>query len=703
MILLLAAIVTLETDTTRIGFDPARKGAIVSLVDKASHREFVPAQATAPQLYELQLTNTLAGAGLTLTETDAASMEVKREGNSVIITARHNKPSVNVECRFRTDAGSSLIFSRIAVRNVLGHALTSVSFPALVWQKQLGEAAQRDFLVLPRADGCLVQAPGNVRDIALCRYPGSPLQLLARYDDTAGVYVATHDSKGFTKSFSARKKDDTLRLALKHLPPLQSGGEWRTDYDVAIGTFRGDWQTAADIYKKWTIKQPWCRRTFAQRVAAGDVPRWVTEPCFNYGYYLTGEIAPNQKGNRLSLVPQQAEAWRALFGVPTTVILHAWEKHGAWIAPDFFPPFGGERDFRAMTKALHDKGHRAHVPLTSLKWTLRRQRAGEPVMFDDTAAFNKRGAASAVCGVDGRPYVDGKPTGGQGLGVRAYICPATPLARELLLSTALECQRLGIDCVGNDLVGGGTRPCFSTKHGHPPGGGNWSANALYAIYDEIRREGKKRDPNFVLTNESVGEFFIPVLDTYGSSDYEQSRYPRHGEGVIGVPLFTHVYHEFLYGRCGARAIVSPRWGDLVAHYHQGMSLVCGKAPGAAAGGRAYDPAAAHESQVRLLRGYFDLWRGPAREFLVFGERVACQPLDVPEISQRFFPMEHRDPDAKPTEYKPPSVLHSVWRSSSGAKAAVFVCIDKKRVTFDAFGSRFSLQPGEVKFLPISER
>ena len=57
MIPLLAAIVTLETDTTRIGFDPDRNGAIVSVVDKATGRDFAAPKTAAPLLYELRFTN----------------------------------------------------------------------------------------------------------------------------------------------------------------------------------------------------------------------------------------------------------------------------------------------------------------------------------------------------------------------------------------------------------------------------------------------------------------------------------------------------------------------------------------------------------------------------------------------------------------------------------------------------------------------
>jgi hypothetical protein len=698
MILLLATIVTLETDATRIGFDPDRNGAIVSLVDKATGRDFAATKTSTPLLYSLSFTN-----APTLTEADAAGITVKRDGNSVIIsTARHTNAAVAVECRFRTEPNSPLIFGRIAVRNDSGHALTGTRFPALAWPKQLGASPEREFLVLPRNDGCLIQSPGNIGWLPSASYPGSAsMQFLAHYDDTAGLYAASYDSQCFTKNFGIERRGNVFRLAMTHRPAIQSRGDWQTEYDVVIGTFRGDWQTAADIYKQWALKQPWCRRTLAQRVASGDVPHWLAEPSLFYAYSLRGEVEPRKIGNRLPTVPAQAEAWRELLGGPTTFMLMSWEKKGAWVAPDYFPPFGGEKDFGAATAALHAQGHHTLVFLSGLKWTLRKLMKPDMEMLDDTAEFERHGAASAICGPDGWPQKYGNPDPDKsvGTGEHAQICPATALAREMLLGAALECQRLGIDCVQADqIVGGGMPPCYSTKHGHPPGGGNWCAAALYKLFADIRREAKKRDRNFAWAMEEPGEFFIPVLDTYHARDYAQGRWPRDGAGVIGVPLFTHVYHEFMHGYGGDSCAVSTQPSP-TALYQQAMNLVCGKAPGVAVWTRSYDPKATDAAQARLLRGHVDLWRGPAREFLVFGQRMAAKPLDVPTVRGRFY----TGGDRKPRELDVPAVLHSQWRSPAGDEAAVFACVANEPVSFSAFGQQLRLAPGEVKFLPLPVR
>lgn len=692
------SLITLETDVIRMAFDETRNGAIVSLLDKASGHEFIEPAAALAMLYELQFEQAAATGTVTKTlgETDAVGTTIQRENGEVVIRVpRHvHAPEVSVECRFHVDSTTALLLGRITVTNQSKATLAAVRFPRLVGPKQLAPAAERDWLVLPYTDGCLVQAPGVTGNLPACPYPGvGSMQFLARYDDVAGLYLAAHDARGFTKTLNAGRRANRLCLEIAHHPPRQSSAIWMPSYELALGTFRGDWQAAADLYKHWAWQQPWCRQTLAQRVARGDVPQWLIAPSLFYAYSLRGELAGKTQGSRLPQVVAQAESWREVLAVPTTFMLMSWEKQGPWVTPDYFPPFGGERAFRAATTALHEKGHHTLVFLSGLKWTLRKQGGCDAGTLDDTAAFEQRGAPFAICDPEGRPLKAGEPD--HGVGEYAELCPATPLAYELLRGAALECQRLGIDCVQADqIVGGGTRPCFGAHHGHPPGGGNWAATALYTLFDDIRRAGKKQNPDFAFSIEEPGEFFIPVLDTYHARDYAQGHWPRFGTGVIGVPLFTHVYHEFMHGYGGDSCAVSTN-ANSTALYQQAMNLVCGKTPAVSVWTQVYQPAATETAQARLLRGHVELWRGPAREFLVFGRRVATPPLsDVPMLHHKFWTAANRPS----RELDLPAILQGCWRLPDGRVGSVFVCVANKPVSFESGQGVLTLQPGEAKFV-----
>ncbi len=694
----------LETDSTRASFDPAQNGAIVSLVDKRSGREFIAPKA-GPLLYELRLANPTDAAAppIVLSEADALDVTVTKEGQSVIVKVpRHKNSLIAVECRFRTEPGSPLIFARITVKNQSDAALSNVRFPALSCPQQLGDSASDDFFLLPFCDGGVVPSPATNETGPEMSYPGeASMQLMAFYDGTSGIYLAAYDSQGYAKNLSVRR-DRTqviLRPTLSHLPPALSRSEWGTEYDTVLGTFRGDWQAAADLYKSWALKQPWCQRTLRERVAAGDVPAWLTEPSLFYNYGARGYLAGKRVSNRLAQFSQQGEAWRSLLGGPITLIPTNWEKLGTWVTPDYFPPFGGEAPFSQAMADLHAKGHRAMVPVSGLKWTLSKAAnidSGIPKDLDLRSDFEQRGAAAAICGPDGKPQIFNLPVFGKNAfpTQNAKICPATAVARKVLLDPALECQRLGVDSIHADgLVGGGSPPCYSTTHGHPPGGGNWSTKAVHALLDDIRREGKKRDPNFALSIEEPGEFFIPVLDTYLCRDHRQKAWPR-SSPLIGVPLFTHVYHEFMHGwgNIGLEIWKTPKPDTL---YSLGMDLVCGKAPTAAVWGRDHDPKATDETQLRMLRSHFDLWHSSAREFLVFGQRVTQVPLEVPSIQISFSPLNTSKPSQ---ELDCPSVLHNTWRLPDGRTGTVLACIAFNPIPLKIYGKEITLQPGEAQFV-----
>ncbi len=685
------AALEVESVATRLRVDPT-SGRLMSLIDKATGCEFA-LDPNAP-LYELAF----AAPDLRITSRDAAQIKVQRLPDGLRIeVARHAQAPIAVTCTFRVRPGSPFIFGRIAVKCDPPRSLSWVRFPILRVALPLGDSGEDDAALLPLCDGSIVRDPLKNGIYRALPYPGgASMQLMALYDKRAGLYLAAYDAQAHTKMLNARRVGQGIELNVAHLLSRTPRREWELSYDMALTTFRGafgpdttSWEAAADLYRAWAVKQPWCRRTLAERVAAGDVPKWLTEPSLFYAFSLRGQDRDKKMANRLPDVVKQAEAWREVLGGPVTFMLMAWEKRGPWVTPDYFPPFGGADAFRAAVSGLHARGHRALVFLSGLKWTLHKKRDG--VVIDQQAAFDQRGRPYAVSNPAGKPLVFGKPT--DGIGQYAQICSATPLAREILLGSAMRCQDLGIDCVQADgIVGGGLPLCYHPKHSHPPGGGSWCAKSLYNLFAEIRRKGKAKDPHFAFSMEEPGEFFIPVLDVYHARDYKQASWPRSGRGVLGVPLFTHVYHDYMLGYGGDSCLASDKpWP--VALYQQAANLVCGKTPGASVWTRWFDPRSTHAFQRRLLRAHVALWRGPAREFLVFGQRVASPALNVPPCELNFYDWRKKTR----TVLEVPSVLHSAWRLPDGRAGYVFACIAARAVSFDALGRSFTLRPGEAAF------
>jgi len=702
----------IETSSSEWTWDES--GSLACVVDRPSRTRFAAGTPAAP-LYVLQL----ADPALELNSGQATHRECRREGQALVWESEHGEQGLKVICRFEPEADSGSIRARIEVRCSPDRKVAAVQFPIVPLGLPLGDDGADDAVVVPCGDGALIRDPLRSKVDVRYSYPGlAAIQLLAAYDRAAGVYLASRDAEGHTKRLEVRRTDRRLQLAITHLPGQNATSVWRPDYDCVLTTFRGSrgpgstsWEDAAEIYRAWALRQPWCRETLRQRVERGDVPRWLVEPSLFHSFSLRGFDAAGRPTDRLGSVVDQAEGWREEFGVPVTMMLMAWEKQGGWITPDYFPPFGGQEAFSNAMRGLHEKGHHTLVFLSGLKWTLDKVRPGItwPVDLHTEPEFQLRGAAQAVSGADGKPTFFGSPD--SGVGRYAQICPTTPLARDILLGSSMKCQALGIDCVQVDqIVGGGMPPCLHPDHKHPAGGGRWCTEALLDRFAEIRREGRKQSRDFAFAIEEPNELFIPVLDVYHARDYAQVGFPR-TPLLLGIPLFTHVYHEYLLGYGGDSANVSMVPSDR-ALYHQAMNLVCGKTPGAATWSMWFDPHKVDPFQKRVLRAHVALWRGEAAEFLIFGRRVPSPDLDVPNL-EIGFPLKFTlISETKPSSGKPgtpgpklvsrslPSVLHSVWQRPDGRRGAVLVSIHPEPLTVEAFGQHFRLEPGEVVWTPL---
>lgn len=705
LMLLLAAgtakaekVVSLENALLRAEWDSSR-GTLVSLKDKTTGRQWLD-PAVATPVYTILLADQkspLSSAN--------ATVRVRQESGAVILEGTHAKPAgLTVTCRFWLEKDSPHVLGRIALRSPTPCRVAEVRFPLVTLRLPFSGSGEDDQLLWPECDGTLLRNPSQNRADRQFRYPGAAsLQMMAALDPAAGLYLASRDRDAHTKMFCSRRTGKALELSIAHLLPQTPVSHWELGYDVALAGLRPapgvgkiTWEAAADLYRAWAVQQPWCRQTMAQRVAAGDIPKWLTEPTLLFTYSLRGQMPDKSQGNRLPLVVDQADAWRKVVGAPITCLIISWEKLDTWTTPDYFPPYGGQAAFTAMTQELHARGHRTMVFLSGLHWTLHKDMAGPDrphVLVDQEADFNRRGRASAISDAQGQAVISGKPN--QGVGQSATLCPSTALAREILVGTSAQCQQLGIDCVQVDqIVGGGMPACSHPQHAHPPAGGVWCSEALYRLFGEIRKSGKARDPNFAFSIEEPGEFYLPLLDTYHARDLHQGRWPRSGAGVLGVPLFTHVYHDFLAGYGSEGCYISDR-PNAFALYQIGMNLVCGKMPAVAVWGRWCDPATIDPTQRRLLRAHLDLWRGPAGEFLNFGQRVASPALDVPS---RELTLMEKDGKTRRT-LAVPSVLHAVWKLADGRTGTIFACIHDKPVEFTLGKEKLTLAPGEALFRP----
>jgi hypothetical protein len=248
-----------------------------------------------------------------------------------------------------------------------------------------------------------------------------------------------------------------------------------------------------------------------------------------------------------------------------------------------------------------------------------------------------------------------------------------------MVGIARECARLGLEAVQLDqVIGGGVPMCYATGHGHPPGGGTWSHQAMYRLLEEMRAAGKQRSKDAVFAIEEPGELYMQTLDVYHGRDYAEGRFPRDARGARGVPLFTYLYHEYSLGYGGQLALTAR--ASAYTAVAVALNLINGKIPAAASWDDLLWARDIHPDQARLMRAAVELMRTPARDYLLFGKRLRTEPLPVPALEVPVPVSIGGKYTTEPRKF--PSVLHSGWVLPNGRIGYVAVNVGKEKVTLE---------------------
>jgi hypothetical protein len=148
------------------------------------------------------------------------------------------------------------------------------------------------------------------------------------------------------------------------------------------------------------------------------------------------------------------------------------------------------------------------------------------------------------------------------------MCPGDPWTIEWLNRIAEELARRGADMVQIDqVVGGNFPPCYSTKHGHPPGPGPWMGEVFRKQMQTMLARLREIDPQAVVCFEEPNEHFIQQSFV---QDYRDLEPPWGGPAPERASVFNYLYHEYL-----PTFQSNPRSGDRRA---QAYCLVNGEIP-----------------------------------------------------------------------------------------------------------------------------
>jgi hypothetical protein len=537
----------LSSPSLQIGVD-ASNGQLVELIDRTTGHNFAPPPAATSTLWSLDLA--LASGPRSLGPADAKRCEIETLADptrglrlSWSDFSGYGVAGLRVEIVARPTEDPAVSRWELAVTKPRDSALEQVVFPRLA-----GLPAQSDerlavpawlgeLLVNPREE--MASQPGkSVR--TEWQYPGRmAMQVLAFYrPGGAGLYLACDDPTALRKIFAANADGrGGFDLEVAHLPENGARGfeRYAPPYGVRIGTFQGDWITAAERYRAWAVQQPWIK---SSRRASGATPQWAQQTAlwvWNRG--------------RSSEVLEPAVAMQRELGLPVSVLWHWW--HGcAYDAgfPEYLPPREGAELFRAALAKAHEHGVHTLVYMNSRLWGL------------TTRSWEEEGAiAWAVKRPDGshRREIYNTFTR-QPL---TAMCMGTEFWRKKYAGIAERAiKELGVDGIYMDQACS-SLSCFDATHGHPLGGGSYWMNGFRQLSADIRQRSADVRP-IGLAGEGAGEAWLPYLDLMLSLEVSRERYRPPTPAWEPIPFFQAVYHPYALQFGNYSSLTMPPYDDL---------------------------------------------------------------------------------------------------------------------------------------------
>ena len=487
-----------------------------------------PSIIAADQAGPVQIENLTDGRpGLRLTW-DAVPLADKRSLR-VEATVRLGEPG---QCRWE-----------IALTKPADVRVSEIAFPRVPCLKPREHAE----LAIPQLMGILYQdaeklfVPANGKGRAMSwTYPGGmSLQCLAYYEpDVLGFYAACDDTHAYCKRFSLRSDPKgRIYFDISHVIEQEAVGakSYRVPYAVVLGSFRGDWSTAAAIYRESAAAKTWASRA---RLSRGMVPDWVGQ---------IGAWAWNRGRSQEVLVP--AAVMQEYLQAPVSVFWHWWHNC-AYDAhfPEYLPPREGSDSFRSAVETAQRKGIHAIVYINQRLWGT------------TTKSWTEEGAeAFAAKQPDGTVRTEvynvfmKAPC--------APMCLATDFWRAKYASVARDvvCD-LKVDGVYMDQACCSPPPCYDSTHGHILGRGRFNIDAFGLLSSTIRDQCAAKT-RAVLGGEFCGEPWLPYLDLMLTWDISQERTRGSVPGLNPIPFFHAVYHPSvaMFGNYGS--LVQPPYDE----------------------------------------------------------------------------------------------------------------------------------------------
>ncbi len=486
------------------------------------------------------------------------------------IPVRGNTHLMDVEVTVTLRPGDPLSYWRINIKNPgTQFGIERVRFPLLTLAP-IGDP-KNNVYIYPREHGGLVEDPFNAPtgfgvglNTGGAYYPiNFNMQFQALYDKPSGkgIYLATQDSTPNLMHMQIVNTPQQIAWKPAHFPPNITFAEesYRLPYDCVAGPFKGDWYDACQIYRKWALKQSWCRK--GPLLTREDVPKWYKEAPFIF--YTT--IADSAEGTfsmpkNMKIAADHFREFLKWADMPLPANWYSWKEYvpgmtsynvpfgshrlyhqGRWtnlppmnIHDGNYPKIGALKAFTEETKKLRAEGGMV-CPYVALE------------IFDQGPDENSPYAGEARPNIV-RDLFGVKRTWGNETAWQA--CTSTPWWQNRMKETCeLMVQREGVGGFYLDVMQGAGLPCYWTPHGHSAAGGDAITTGMHKTVEGCFNAAKAQDPETIITGENCTENVIDVVD----GTLQVTLWPENK-----AHMFAAVYQDYVK-RYGTELSTGPGW------------------------------------------------------------------------------------------------------------------------------------------------
>lgn len=332
-----------------------------------------------------------------------------------------------------------------------------------------------------------------------------------------GLYAACDDAEGFMKDLAMwTDGKNHLNFEITHAPEQSAVGQtnFNLPFTAVLGVFRGDWITAAEIYRESST---------AKKFAAAGLRRQQLAPTW---IHQTGLWLWNRGRSQQVLDP--AVALRAHIDAPVSVLWHWWHSC-AYDAgfPEFLPPREGSASFQTALAAAKRRDIHAILYMNQRLWGT------------NTASWRDENAqAAAIKSAEGKVVTESynKFTNAP----CAPMCIATHQWRDKYAGLAEDvlCD-LKADGIYMDQAGV-LANCYDATHGHIAGPGRYWADGFAELTTDIRDRASKRGA-VALGCEYGGEPWLGEFDLTLGLCVSHDRIGTAFDWEP-IPFFQAVYH-----------------------------------------------------------------------------------------------------------------------------------------------------------------